>query len=116
VFSNLFFNLETDPERLPRWFQAVARVLRPGGWHIFSARSVADPGWGRGPPLGPDTSDPGAVSPPLRFFDEASLRALTRPEFEVLDLREHPDRGPEFPVVLGSAVTPRRDRVSPSRP
>jgi SAM-dependent methyltransferase len=116
VYSNLFYNLEADAARLPRLFQAVARVLRPGGWHIFSVRSVTDPWYGRGRRLGPDTFEPAAGNPPLRFFDEPSLRQLAAAEFDVLTLREHPDGGPEFPVVLWSAVTHRRAAISPSRP
>jgi SAM-dependent methyltransferase len=108
VYSNLFFNLEADPERLARSFQTVARHLRSGGWHIFSVRSVGDPWFGRGRPLGAATFEPAPGQPPLRFFDEASVRALVDPQFRVLSLREHPEGAPEFPVVLWSAVTQLR--------
>ncbi len=116
VYSNLYFNLETDPARLPRLFSAIAHVVRPGGWNVFSVRSVADPWYGRGRPEGADTFDPETGNPPIRYFDEASLRRLIEPEFRVLSLREHPDGAPEFPVVVWSAVTQLRDDPSPSRP
>ncbi|MGA8276466.1 MAG: class I SAM-dependent methyltransferase [Thermoplasmata archaeon] len=116
VFSNLFFNQEVDAERLRRLFHGVVRVLRPEGLHLFAVRSTGDAWYGRGTALGGDVFDPGAGSPPLRFFDEASLRELTAEEFTVHSLREHPDGGADFPVVVWSAVTRRRVGASLSRP
>ncbi|MCI4373465.1 MAG: class I SAM-dependent methyltransferase [Thermoplasmata archaeon] len=116
VYSNLFFNLEIDADRLRRMFRNVARVLRPGGLHLFTVRSTSDPWYGKGTRLGSDRFDPGTGGPPLRFFDEPSLRQLTEPEFEVDSLREHSEGGPEFPVVIWSAVTQRRAAPSSSRP
>ncbi len=115
VFSNMFFNQETNGERLLRLFRSVAHVLPEGGLHLFTVRSITDPWYGKGTPRGVDVFEPGGGSPPLRFFDEPSLRTLTAGEFSVDSLREHPDGGPDFPVVLWSAVTRRRPGVSSSR-
>ncbi|MCI4365707.1 MAG: class I SAM-dependent methyltransferase [Thermoplasmata archaeon] len=116
VFSNLFLNLESDPFRLVRLFGAVARVLRGGGLHVFSVRSVADPGYGKGRLVGPDAFDPGTGGPPLRFFSEVDLRRHASTGFTLLSLREHPDGGPEFPVVLWSCVAVRDEEPTPSPP
>lgn len=115
VFSNLFFNLETDPARLPPLFHGAARVLREGGFHLFTVRSTGDPWYAKGSPLGKDVFDPGTGGPPLRFFDEPSLRVLAEEEFFVRSLREQPEGEPEFPIVVWSAVTQRRNRPSSSR-
>jgi SAM-dependent methyltransferase len=115
VFSHFYFNQETESARLPKLFHAIARVLRPEGLHLFAVRSTRDEWYGRGTPRGGDVFDPGGGNPPLRFFDETTVRRLASEEFTILALREHPDGGPEFPVVIWSAVT-RRVGASPSRP
>jgi SAM-dependent methyltransferase len=107
VYSNLFFNLETDRSRRHLLFREVARVLRSDGWHVFSVRAVRDPWFGRGTDLGDRTFDPQTGNPPIHFFDELEVRELAGSEFDFLSLREHADGGPEFPVVVWSVVTRR---------
>jgi SAM-dependent methyltransferase len=116
VYSNLFYNQEVDERRLRAMFHGVARALHPQGFHLFAVRSTTDPWYGRGTPRGGDVFDPGASSPPLRFFDEASLRELLGGEFTLESLREHPDGGRDFPLVVWSAVSRRGPNVSSSRP
>jgi SAM-dependent methyltransferase len=108
VYSNLYLNLEVDDGRLPLLAEAIARVVRPDGFHLFSVRSTHDPWFGRGRSLGPGTFDPGPDGPPLRFFTESDLRRFHEPAFEVLSLREHLEGAPEFPVTLLSGAARRR--------
>jgi len=115
VVSYLFFNLEVDPARLRRLFHGVAQVLRPGGLYLFSVRSTGDSWYGKGTSRGGDVFDPGTGGPPLRFFDEASLRVLSGQGFVVRSLKEHAEGAPDFPVVVWSAVTQRRGAPSSSR-
>jgi len=81
VFSNLFLTMGSPERHVARLFQEVARVLRPGGLHLFSVRSTQDAWFGRGRRLGPNVFDLAPDGPPVRFFDDAELRRRTRGEF-----------------------------------
>ncbi|MCI4340046.1 MAG: class I SAM-dependent methyltransferase, partial [Thermoplasmata archaeon] len=82
VYSNLFLTMGTPERHLTSLLREIARVLRPGGFHLFSVRSTDDAWYGRGRPLAPGVFDLAPDGPPVRFFDGAELLRRTRRAFE----------------------------------
>jgi SAM-dependent methyltransferase len=87
VFSNLFLTMGGPDRHLATVLREVARVLRPGGQHLFSVRSTEDAWFGRGRRLAPHVFDLAPDGPPVRFFDDAELRRRTRRRFERVEQR-----------------------------
>ena len=107
VYSNLFFNMEFTRQEHQALFAEVARVLRPGGLHLFSVRSVSDPWYGRGKPRGPDTFDPAPHGVPMHFFSPAYARGLLQRRFRLLALEELAEGEGEFPIRVLYVVARR---------
>ena len=81
VYSNLFLTMGSPARHVTRVFGEIARVLRPGGLHLFSVRATDDAWFGRGRRLAPSVFDLAPDGPPVRFYDEAELRRRTRGRF-----------------------------------
>jgi len=82
VYANLFHSMAVPPAAERRRWAEVHRVLAPGGLHIYSVRTTADPWFGVGTRRGPSTFDPGPDGPPLRFYREDEIRRRIRGRFE----------------------------------
>jgi len=108
IYANLFLTMGFPPgvERAIR--RESARVLRPGGWHIFSVRSRADQWFGRGVPIGPATFDLAPDGPPVRFFTEAELRRQARGLYDLVELRTGTEGSGEFERTVMYVVERRR--------
>lgn len=88
VYSNLFFTMGF-PEPVDRKIRAeVARVAAPEAFHLYSVRDRSDSWFGQGKRLAEDLWDPGPDGPPLRFFDETSVRKRAEPEFSIIAVRK----------------------------
>lgn len=85
VYSHLFFSMATTGPTLTSLRREVARVLRPGGLHLFSVRTLKDRWCGRGREIGENTWALEPAGPPVRFFDP---RRLGQRGFETLEVRE----------------------------
>jgi SAM-dependent methyltransferase len=88
VYSHALYMLLPDLE-LHEVFGEIARVLRPGGMHLFAVRSVTDPMVGQGEEVAPDvwrrTSATVGGAPdlaPYRYFRPESLDRLTATGFD----------------------------------
>jgi SAM-dependent methyltransferase len=82
VYANLFHSVAVPPASERRRWREVARVLAPGGLHIYSVRSTSDAWFGVGRRLGPSSFDPGPDGPPLRFYHAAEIERRVRQAFE----------------------------------
>ena len=92
VFSNLFFNMEflyADHDRL---FAEVHRVLAPGGFHAYCARSTSDALCGKGTNVGPDTYDFRPDGPVMHFFSRRYAARLRKGRFRSVRTWEGPGR------------------------
>jgi SAM-dependent methyltransferase len=116
VYSNLFLNMEFTREEHQALFAEVWRVLRPGGLHLFSVRSVSDPWYGRGRPLGPDTFDPAPHGVPMHFFSAAYTCQLLQGGFRPLALEDRSEGEGDFPIRLLYVAARREAGHAPARP
>lgn len=87
VYAHALYMMVSDDE-LDTVFREVLRVLRPGGLHLFAARSVTDPVAGQGEEVAPDVwrrlPGRGETGPlaPYRFFRRESLDRWTGTGYE----------------------------------
>lgn len=82
VYSNLFLTMGFPDATTTGWFREIARVLRPGGRHLFSVRTVDDQWFGRGREVEPRVFDLAPDGPTVRFYDDAELRRRAGPWFD----------------------------------
>jgi len=90
-YSHMLFCMALETDELERLAGEVRRVLRPGGLHIYTARTTADPQYGTGVQRGADMYEiaSGFV---VHFFSEETVARLAR-GYELLSL-ERFDEGP----------------------
>lgn len=83
-YSHMLFCMALEFDELERLAGEVRRVLRPGGLHIYTARTTADPQYGTGAPRGEDMYEisGGFV---VHFFSEETVARLAR-RYELLAL------------------------------
>lgn len=74
VYSHMLFNMALTTDELVRLVQDVRRVLRPGGWHVYTARHIGDPHHGTGIPRGENLSEHGGFV--VHFFDDPLVDRL----------------------------------------
>lgn len=71
VFSHMLFNMALRTGEILALAAEVRRVLRPGGWHVYTVRHTGDPHHGTGIDRGDNMTEHGGFV--VHFFDE-SLR------------------------------------------
>jgi SAM-dependent methyltransferase len=98
VYSHMFFTMELTEEEMRRILTDCRRVLRPGGFHVFSVRNDHDTHYGQFEPRGEDTwKNPlGFV---VRFFSEDKIRQLSD-GYIFRWIREFKDGAPPFDRML----------------
>ena len=108
VYSNMLFNMDFTEEEHRELVGAVHDALRPGGLHLYSARSTSDPWFGRGRRVGPDTFDPGPRGPPLHYFSRGYCDRLAAVGRFLPVVREERSEGTgEFPIRLWYVIDRR---------
>ena len=98
VFSNLFYNMDFTEEEHQELFREVARVVRPGGLHLYSVRSTTDPWYGRGRRVRADTFDPSPDGITMHFFSPGYVRQISKGLFQPVTLEEVVEGEAEFPI------------------
>lgn len=100
VYSHLFYNLHFSPKELGQLFAEAARVLAPGGAHLFAVRSTRDPWCGKGRRIGPNRYDLRPKGVAMQFFDRRIIDRLSRRRFETVRLRPRQEGRGTFPVSV----------------
>lgn len=81
VYSHMLFNMALTTAEIASLAKEVFRVLRPGGWHIYTVRHVGDSHFNTGIPRGENMSEHGGFI--VHFFDRELVDQLaagfTRP-------------------------------------
>lgn len=85
VFSHMLFCMALTTAELVTLSAEVARVLRPGGLHVYTVRHVGDAHYGQGPAHGDDRYESGGFI--VHFFDRNLVDELAA-GFEVLEVVE----------------------------
>ncbi len=107
VYSNMFYNMDFTEADHARLFAEVARVLRPGGFHLYSVRSTSDSWYGRGRRRGSDTFDLRPHGVTMHFFSRAYARQLGRRHFSSFAREDRLEGAGEFPMRLLYAADAR---------
>jgi SAM-dependent methyltransferase len=76
VYSHMLFNMALTTAEVEFLAQEVHRVLRPGGWHIYTVRHTGDPHYGTGIPRGDNMTEHGGFI--VHFFDRPLVNRLAR--------------------------------------
>jgi SAM-dependent methyltransferase len=116
VYAHLVYGT-FSVEESTQLVDAIARVLRPGGVHLFSVRDTSDPLAGQGAEVAEGTYLGGPHELPYRYFTEELCDRLRGRWFERIDLSHQPrlhiiyvaDRrisSPPGPPRAASAVSP----------
>jgi SAM-dependent methyltransferase len=117
VYSHMLFNMALTTAAVEFLGREVRRVLRPGGWHIYTVRHTGDPHYGTGIARRDNMSEHGGFI--VHFFDHPLVDRLadgfSAPQvvaFEEGDLprrlwrvaqrKERPARPGDRPQRLGS--------------
>jgi SAM-dependent methyltransferase len=69
VFSHMLFNMALTTNEIVALTAEVRRVLRPGGWHVYTVRHTGDPHHGTGIDRGDNMTEHGGFV--VHFFDQA---------------------------------------------
>src|SRR5215472_17787681 len=74
VYSHMLFNMALTTAEVEFLAREVHRVLRPGGWHIYTVRHTGDPHYGTGIPRGDNMTEHGGFI--VQFFDRPLVDRL----------------------------------------
>jgi len=74
VYSHMLFNMALSTVELEALAGEVRRVLRPGGWHIYTVRHTGDAHYGAGIDHGDGMFENGGFI--VHFFDRALVERL----------------------------------------
>ena len=85
VFSHMLFCMALTTTELVTLSAEVARVLRPGGLHVYTVRHIGDAHYGQGIAHGDDRYESGGFI--VHFFDKALVDKLAA-GFDMLELVE----------------------------
>ena len=113
VYSNMFYNMDFTEADHVRLFAEVARVLRPGGFHLYSVRSTSDSWYGRGRRTGPDTFDLRPHGSTMHFFSRTYARRLGRGAFSSFAREDRLEGARDFPIRLLYAADVRNSDTAP---
>lgn len=108
VYSHMLFNMALTTPEIEALNAEVARVLRPGGLHVYTVRHTGDAHYGAGTGHGDNIWENGGFI--VHFFDRALVDRLT-PGFTLLDVTPFDEGG--LPRRLWR-VTLRREPESES--
>lgn len=75
VYSHMLFNMALTTSEIEHLAAEVARVLRPGGFHVYTVRHVGDAHFGAGTSHGDGMYENGGFI--VHFFDRALVERLT---------------------------------------
>ena len=84
-FSHMLLCMALSTPQLEALSTDVHRVLRPGGLHVYTARSTADPDYGGGASCGDDMYESGGFV--VHFFSPELVERLAR-GYELVDVTE----------------------------
>ena len=84
-YSHMLFCMALTTSELEALCVEIARVLRPGGLCVYTARTTSDPDYGRGIARGEDLYETGGFI--VHFFDRAKVERLAR-GFELVTVDE----------------------------
>ena len=84
-YSHMLFCMALTTPQLERPGTEVHRVLRPGGLHVYTARTTADPDYGSGAAHGDDLFESGGFV--VHFFSRELVERLAR-GFTLLEVVE----------------------------
>lgn len=73
-YSHMLLNMALTTDELTRLVGEVRRVLRPGGFHIYTVRTTTDPHYGKGASHGDEMYEMGGFI--VHFFDRALVQRL----------------------------------------
>lgn len=90
VYSHMLFNMALTMSELDHLAAEVARVLRPGGLHVYTVRHTGDAHYGAGTAHGDGMYENGGFI--VHFFDRALVDRLT-PGCTLLDVTEFEEGG-----------------------
>ena len=94
VYSHMLFNMALTTAQLESLAREVRRVLRSGGWHIYTVRHTGDPHHGTGIAHGDNMTEHGGFI--VHFFDRPLVDRLadgfSAPEIIVFEERGLPRR------------------------
>lgn len=76
VFSHMLFNMALTTGQLTALASEVHRVLRPGGWHIYTVHHTGDPHSGTGVDRGDNMTEHGGFI--VHFFDQDLVNRLSQ--------------------------------------
>jgi SAM-dependent methyltransferase len=110
VFSHMLFCMALTTAELVALSAEVARVLRPGGLHVYTVRHVGDAHYGQGPAHGDDRYESGDFI--VHFFDRDLVDELAA-GFEVLEVVEFEEG--ELPRRLWRITERRESSETPAR-
>lgn len=115
VYSNMLFNMDFTEAEHRSLFGEVCRALRPGGWHLYSVRSITDPWYGRGRQVGPDTFDPAPHGITMHYFSKQYVDRLGANGFEPVARAERWEGRQDFPIRLWYVADRKLGRRESSR-
>jgi len=84
-FSHMLFCMALSTPRLEALSAEVRRVLRPGGLHVYTARSTSDPDYGTGTACGDDMYESSGFV--VHFFSRELVDRLAR-GFDLVDVTQ----------------------------
>lgn len=84
-FSHMLFCMALKTAELTALSAEVRRVLKPGGYHIYTVRNTLDPHFGKGIHLGEEIYQTGGFA--VHFFDRGKVRLLAE-GFTIVDIEE----------------------------
>ena len=102
-YSHMLFCMAFTTEQLKELCREIRRVLKPGGYCVYTARNTSDPHYGKGQNHGDGIFQKGALI--IHYFDQAKIRILAEEGFELVSIEEF--REAELPRIL-SMVTMRK--------
>ena len=75
VYSHMLFNMALTTTEITLLGEEVLRILRPGGWHIYTARHIGDSHFNSGIPRGENMSEHGGFI--VQFFNRGLVDQLS---------------------------------------